>query len=842
MNYGKIWVYENGEPPTEVKKFKSGKLIIVTYFGKRGLRLLSWINRRRLPITVCAELFAPAHRAALTTEFLDSSHINKVLKQSPHSPDLDPCDFALFPFIKLHLKIEFSFSEASLASISDSFWICVRVLLCFTKLSTLTKDLLQISQRFISSPNPYIKYCLPPLFKISSRTNSRVYSFYSFVTFINRFRGFRRTTFESSFICNGVAQPSEGSRILSLEVLLESPASFKDSQLLDIFRSTSDTFKSFDLRLDLFGVVTWSLTIYSLPFVVMQASMLSSKDSELSDILDSEYVFIKDLDWREILFGVVFCNGAIGAVNAIELMSDVPCTLSDIEEATSGVSKTGESFACSLMESVAKLGDIKAFAFRAFLFGNLTCNSSVVEDSGFGSVTVASGRSDASDRLMFTGFFIGHIREGISSDFFLVVRSRAVSSIPNGMLVLNVGIFKIHSVLWGIGSSKTFVEVLEENTRITLGSIGLGSIGLGSVCCCSLLVNIAIQSFRPLAGFQLLDLALGDVRGVTFDLVVVSIDIGFISSAGTVASSTGISGIVLGVSRVTFGLSKFNSPLACRFFSLSDCSLNIVSGIGGFSLDSLKLIATDLLPSVFLPLGFLSASLPKEFSVSSFPLFCFLTGKNDLILSLLESIFFTVVATCLDSFEELLGEERSCSVNEKTLLRISFNTSLTSKKPSGLIRLSGFKEFSLSKAAFLLASSYRILKLLLVFEKLPIDMVKEIFFNIALDPIEESFIENIVERTVSLVCVATLSPSTDAASLALDALPVASPSSAECRPSTPSPPPPPATAHSPPSRAPLFTIAANQLDSAYVWFEVSFGPKNQKSESSLIQHQRPNNN
>jgi len=46
---------------------------------------------------------APSHRALVTREFLAHNSIITLLQQ-PYSPDLAPCDFFLFPKMKLQLK------------------------------------------------------------------------------------------------------------------------------------------------------------------------------------------------------------------------------------------------------------------------------------------------------------------------------------------------------------------------------------------------------------------------------------------------------------------------------------------------------------------------------------------------------------------------------------------------------------------------------------------------------------------------------------------------------------------------------------------------------------------
>jgi len=46
---------------------------------------------------------APCHTAISVNEFLAKKSIS-MLPQPPYSPDLSPCDFFIFPKLKLHLK------------------------------------------------------------------------------------------------------------------------------------------------------------------------------------------------------------------------------------------------------------------------------------------------------------------------------------------------------------------------------------------------------------------------------------------------------------------------------------------------------------------------------------------------------------------------------------------------------------------------------------------------------------------------------------------------------------------------------------------------------------------
>jgi transposase len=47
---------------------------------------------------------APAHTSLKTTEFLTNSNNMVIVPHRPYSPDIAPCDFALFPKLKMKLK------------------------------------------------------------------------------------------------------------------------------------------------------------------------------------------------------------------------------------------------------------------------------------------------------------------------------------------------------------------------------------------------------------------------------------------------------------------------------------------------------------------------------------------------------------------------------------------------------------------------------------------------------------------------------------------------------------------------------------------------------------------
>ena len=123
-----------GEPrPTKVRMTKSKtKVMLITFFDAQGIiykefvpqgttvnshyyldvlkRLCNRI-RRVLPERWTEKDFfllhdnAPAHTAGIVTQFLARKQI-PVLQHPPYSPDLAPCDFFLFPKLKLHMKGE----------------------------------------------------------------------------------------------------------------------------------------------------------------------------------------------------------------------------------------------------------------------------------------------------------------------------------------------------------------------------------------------------------------------------------------------------------------------------------------------------------------------------------------------------------------------------------------------------------------------------------------------------------------------------------------------------------------------------------------------------------------
>lgn len=126
-----VWSRKGAPPPTKLRRQRTTKkTMFAIFFGFRGVVAsiplperstvtATWYTNECLPIvfenilkghpeTELRRYFlhhdnAPAHRAALTTAFLDGSGI-KLLQHPPYSPDLAPCDFWLFPKIKEKLK------------------------------------------------------------------------------------------------------------------------------------------------------------------------------------------------------------------------------------------------------------------------------------------------------------------------------------------------------------------------------------------------------------------------------------------------------------------------------------------------------------------------------------------------------------------------------------------------------------------------------------------------------------------------------------------------------------------------------------------------------------------
>ena len=126
-----IWVFENEEPPTNVKLSKTvGKILYAVFFRSNGLvkaiRLseqktvtASWYTETCLPQVfetvqnqrpktglrglILHHDNARPHTAKVTTEYLERQNM-KILPHPPYSPDLAPCDFWLFGNLKKSLR------------------------------------------------------------------------------------------------------------------------------------------------------------------------------------------------------------------------------------------------------------------------------------------------------------------------------------------------------------------------------------------------------------------------------------------------------------------------------------------------------------------------------------------------------------------------------------------------------------------------------------------------------------------------------------------------------------------------------------------------------------------
>lgn len=127
----KIWLFEDEQTRTMVKQSRSvKKKMIVVFFGRRGIisrfilaeqktvtakwyidfcltplvQILKNLRpRSRLDTWRFHHDNAPPHKAAITQEFLTKSGLT-IIEHPPYSPDLAPCDFGLFPFVKDKLK------------------------------------------------------------------------------------------------------------------------------------------------------------------------------------------------------------------------------------------------------------------------------------------------------------------------------------------------------------------------------------------------------------------------------------------------------------------------------------------------------------------------------------------------------------------------------------------------------------------------------------------------------------------------------------------------------------------------------------------------------------------
>lgn len=153
----KVWVFDDEHTPVAVRKSRSvKKKMIAVFFRSSGIVERVVLDTQK---TVTAKWYteqclakvieslknlrpksrmdtwylhhdnAPAHRARACTEYLATTGL-KLLEHPPYSPDLAPCDFALFPHVKMKLKgRRFSSDEDLLrawdnecASLQDEIW------------------------------------------------------------------------------------------------------------------------------------------------------------------------------------------------------------------------------------------------------------------------------------------------------------------------------------------------------------------------------------------------------------------------------------------------------------------------------------------------------------------------------------------------------------------------------------------------------------------------------------------------------------------------------------------------------------------------------------------------
>jgi len=144
----KQWVFEDESTPTLVKSAKSvNKRMFAVFFSRSGpVAQVMLVNKKTVTanwyIDHCLPIVfetlknkrpnsrsntwflhhdnAPAHRASKTIDFIENSGV-KLLDHPPYSPDLAPCDFSLFSFIKRQLKGKhFDSEEALIYALEDT--------------------------------------------------------------------------------------------------------------------------------------------------------------------------------------------------------------------------------------------------------------------------------------------------------------------------------------------------------------------------------------------------------------------------------------------------------------------------------------------------------------------------------------------------------------------------------------------------------------------------------------------------------------------------------------------------------------------------------------------------
>ena len=136
----KVWVFEDEEVPVPVRKSKCiDKRIVAVFFTKDGIIETVLLDKSKTVTsqwyteTCLPQLFknlvyrSPldswflhqdntlVHQAATTQEFLEGAEV-KLLKHPAYSPDLAPCDFGLFPYVKLRMKGRHFLSDEELVA------------------------------------------------------------------------------------------------------------------------------------------------------------------------------------------------------------------------------------------------------------------------------------------------------------------------------------------------------------------------------------------------------------------------------------------------------------------------------------------------------------------------------------------------------------------------------------------------------------------------------------------------------------------------------------------------------------------------------------------------------
>ena len=101
-------VFLDNKGPVMQLPVPRGRTVTGAFYKNVVLKKLKAQFKRRRPKTGLKYLRllhdnAPAQKALIVTEFLESEKVN-VLSHHPFSPDLAPCNYFLFPKLKFHLS------------------------------------------------------------------------------------------------------------------------------------------------------------------------------------------------------------------------------------------------------------------------------------------------------------------------------------------------------------------------------------------------------------------------------------------------------------------------------------------------------------------------------------------------------------------------------------------------------------------------------------------------------------------------------------------------------------------------------------------------------------------